>query len=146
MTAAKEKVLSAFHVMDRASNRHVITAEQMTTDGEQVVLWDGSQEVASFLSPLSVHRGASVTPAAEPLLAIGSAFLSSPVQSPLVEAIESLGRLLVDAQGQGDAHRVCGAPGERLPVFGLLAQHLETLCIEQCHQLCALPPRMVRNG
>lgn len=118
---------SVFHVVDRDGGRHTITAQQMTSDREAVVLWSGDSEVASFLGPLSAHRGASVTPAAEPLLAIGSAFLSSPEKSPLVEAIESIARLTWEAPEGEDRE--------------FLKAHLVRLTGEQWHQLLPTVPR-----
>lgn len=123
MTQAKESV---FHVVARDGTRHTITAQRMTSDCEQVVLWADGSEVASFLGPLSAHRGASVTPADEPLLAIGSTFLSSPEKSPLVEAIESVARLLFEAP-QGEDR-------------DFLKAHLLWLTGEQLHQLVPVPP------
>ena len=121
MTQAKESV---FHVVARDGTRHTITAQRMTSDCEQVVLWADGSEVASFLGPLSAHRGASVTPAAEPLLAIGSAFLSSAEKSPLVEAIESTVRLVWEAPTAEDRD--------------FLKAHLVRLTGEQLHRL--VPP------
>lgn len=123
MTQAKESV---FHVVDRLGVRHTITAEAMNSDGESVVLWVGGREVASFLGPLSAHRGASVAPAAEPLMAIGSTFLSSPEKSPLVDAIESIARLMWEAPEGEDRE--------------FLKAHLVRLTGEQLHQLVPVPP------
>ena len=121
MTQAKENV---FHVVARDGTHHTVTAEVMNTDCEQVVLWSGGSEVASFLGPLSVQRGAAVALAAEPLLAIGSTFLSSREPSPLVEAIESTARLVWDAP-QGEERE-------------FLKAHLVRLTGEQLH--CLVPP------
>ena len=123
MTQAKESV---FHVVARDGTRHTITAQRMTSDCEQVVLWADGSEVASFLGPLSAHRGASVTPAAKPLMAIGSAFLSSPEKSPLVEAIESTAHLVFDAP-QGEDRE-------------FLRAHLVKLTVEQMHRLASPVP------
>ena len=122
MTQAKESV---FHVVDRLGNHHAITADSMNSDGESVVLWVGGCEVASFLGPLSAHRGASVAPAAEPLMAIGSTFLSSPERSPLVDAIESIARLTWEAPEGEDRE--------------FLRAHLVRLTGEQLHQLVPVP-------
>lgn len=121
MTKVQESV---FHVVDRLGHPHVVTAESMNSDGESVVFWVSGSEVASFLSPLSANRGASVVPATEPLLAIGSAFLSPPEKSPLVEAIESIARLTWEAP-KGDDRE-------------FLMAHLVRLTSEQLN--CLLPP------
>lgn len=126
MTKAKESV---FHVVDRLGTHHTITAESMNSDCESVVLWAGGNEVASFLGPLSAHRGASVAPAAEPLMAIGSAFLSSAEKSPLVEAIESTVRLVWEAPTAEDRD--------------FLKAHLVRLTGEQLHRL--VPPVPARS-
>lgn len=130
MTQAKESV---FHVVDRLGNHHAITADSMNSDGDSVVFWVGGSEVASFLCPLSSQRGASVVPATESLLAIGSAFLSSPDKSPLVEAIESAARLLREFES-------VGRPADRgsAGVPGRLVNHLDELLGEQSRQMIAL--------
>lgn len=117
---------SVFHVVDRDGNRHTITAQRMVSDRESVVLVSGGHEVASFLGPVSAHRGGAVAPAAEPLLAISSTFLSSPEKSPLVEAIESTARLVFDApQGEGRE---------------FLKAHLVKLTVEQMPRLASPVP------
>ena len=124
MSEAKE---SKFHVVDRNGDRHVITASSMVSDGDLLVLWHGDTEVGSFLGPLSARRGESVVSAAEPLMAIGTTFLGAREQSPLVEAIESVARLLFDAPKGEDRD--------------FLKSHLVRLTDEQFHQLVPPVPR-----
>lgn len=103
-----------------------------------------SEVVAHFPSFMSVEEvpalGVNAPGPAEepgPIMGLSSTFLSSVPPSPLVEAIESTGRLVTECERAGDRKAPPG-PGCEGNAYWQLSEHLAVLIHEQQVALCSL--------
>ena len=95
--------------------------------------------VADFPKVDGVVVDAGYVSQPEPIRELGAMSVFSSQASPLVEAIESTARVVVDLELQDDQR---GGPAH-LTTLGAMSRHLEVLLGEQRAQLC-VPPGMMR--
>ena len=126
----------------------VVGLDIQCTGTAVTVMTDGAEVAAYFPDVVSVVKQEIVQGAEPAVIAVeaakyslgwGSAFLSA--SSPLVEAIESTARLIVDLESLADA-----GGAARLEVHGGLSAHLQSLLAQQLNSLRKCPGLINQNN